>query len=178
MLQIVAGIAPDRFVRVKRLDIFDKGQQLALVLRLKRLSAQQRQAVDVAGCQTFKDLVANLLGEGRTIAKVPSHCIEAVGAVAAAARYKQAGAHALAVGNVTIFDRSVIHSGSPAGHPCPALYSVTQYLVCIGAYYPKTSTSIPVYPVQFKRDFRRAISILCDTSLCRVESTKIAKIYA
>ena len=107
----VAGVAPDGLVGVQRLYTFYKGQQGALVFRLQRLAPQQGQPVDVARLQTLQDLVAHLFGKGRTVVKIPRHGVEAVGAAAAAARNKQAGAHTLPVGNITIFNGSVIHNG-------------------------------------------------------------------
>ena len=105
----VARVTPDGLVGVQHLYIFNKGQQFALVFRLQRLAPQQRQAVDVARFQALQDLVANLLGEGCTIVEIPRHGIKTVGAAAAAARHKQTGAHTLAVGNVAVFYRCVIH---------------------------------------------------------------------
>lgn len=117
MLQIVAGVAPDRLVGVQHLYIFNKGQQLPLVLRLKRLAAQQRKPIDVTGGQTLQYFIANFLGKRRTVAEIPCHGIEAVRAVAAAAGNEQARAHALPVGNITIFNGCVIHGVLLRGHP-------------------------------------------------------------
>ena len=79
--------------------------------------AQQRKPIDVTGGQTLQYFIANFLGKRRTVAEIPCHGIEAVRAVAAAAGNEQARAHALPVGNITIFNGCVIHGVLLRGHP-------------------------------------------------------------
>mgnify|MGYP000853369271 CR=1 FL=1 len=77
---------------------------------------QQRKPIDVTGGQTLQYFIANFLGKRRTVAEIPCHGIEAVRAVAAAAGNEQARAHALPVGNITIFNGCVIHGVLLRGH--------------------------------------------------------------
>ena len=119
-LIMVAGIAPNGLLGEQYLYILYKGQQFPLVLRFQRLAPQQRKAVDVLRLQAFQDLVADLLGKRFAIMEIPRHRIETVGAVAPAAGDKQAGAHALAVGDVAVLDGCVIHTGQTPLVDCGA----------------------------------------------------------
>ena len=105
----VTGIAPDALIRVQRPEVADKGQQLSLVLRLKRLTAQQGDACNIVGLAGCKDLVAHSFVEGLTVPEIPCHLVEAARAVVPAARNKDAGAHPRPIGNVVILDCCVIH---------------------------------------------------------------------
>ena len=57
LLPGVAGIAPNALIRVQRPEVADKGQQFPLVLRLKRLTAQQGDACNIVGLAGCKDLI-------------------------------------------------------------------------------------------------------------------------
>ena len=109
LLPGVAGVAPDRFLRVKGFEILHKGHQLPLVLRLHRLAAQQGEARDIVRLAGGEHLVADGLVEGLAIAEIPCHLIEAAGAVVAAAGNEDAGADARPVGDVVIFNSRVVH---------------------------------------------------------------------
>ena len=106
----VAGIAPDGLVGIEHPHIVQEGHQRPLVLRLEGFPAQQRKPVDVLRGQAAQDLVAHRLVKGLAVVKIPGHGVEAVGAVPPAARDKQARADAFPVGDITVFDRCVIHS--------------------------------------------------------------------
>ena len=109
LLPGVAGIAPDALIRVQRPEVANKGQQFPLILRLKRLTAQQGDACNIVGLAGCKDLVAHGLVEGLTVPEIPCHLVEAARAVVPAARNKDAGAHPRPIGNVVILDCCVIH---------------------------------------------------------------------
>ena len=79
LLPGVAGVAPDRFLRVKGFEILHEGHQLPLVLRLHRLAAQQGEARDIVRLAGGEHLVADGLVEGLAIAEIPCHLIEAAG---------------------------------------------------------------------------------------------------
>ena len=100
LLPGVAGVAPDRFLRVKGFEILHEGHQLPLVLRLHRLAAQQGEARDIVRLAGGEHLVADGLVEGLAIAEIPCHLIEAAGAVVAAAGNEDAGADTRPVGDV------------------------------------------------------------------------------
>ena len=105
----VAGVAPDRFLRVKGFEILHEGHQLPLVLRLHWLAAQQGEARDIVRLAGGEYLVADGLVEGGTVAEVPCHLVEAAGAVVAAPGDEDAGANPRPVGDVIIFNGCVVH---------------------------------------------------------------------
>ena len=109
LLPSVAGIAPDRFVRVECLEVADEGQKLPLIFRLHRLAAQQGQARDVVRLAGSKDFIPDGFIKRFAVSKVPSDLIEAAGTMMAAARDEHAGTDAGAVCDVIIFDGCVIH---------------------------------------------------------------------
>ena len=84
-------------------------QQLPLVPRLKGLSAQHRQAVDKGLVQFGEDLRLRLAGELFAVVEIPRLGLEAVRAVVGAAGNEQGDAHALTVGDVAVFDLTVVH---------------------------------------------------------------------
>ena len=111
LLPGVAGVAPDRFMGVEGLEVPHKGQKLPLVLRLHGFAAQQAQPGDIVRLAGGEDFVADGLVEGLAVAEIPGYRIEAAGAVMAAPGNEDAGAHTGAVGDIVIFDGSIVHDG-------------------------------------------------------------------
>ena len=109
VLQPEAGEAPNVLVGVFIPHFAQEGQEVALVLRLKGLAAQHRQAADEGLVQLSEDLGLRLVGEFPAIAEIPGLGLEAVGAVVGAAGYEQRDADACSVGNIVFFQLSVIH---------------------------------------------------------------------
>ena len=64
LLPGVTGIAPDALIRVQRPEVADKGQQLPLILRLKRLTTQQGDACNIVGWQDAKISLRTALSKG------------------------------------------------------------------------------------------------------------------
>ena len=96
---------------VEGLEVPHKGQKLPLVLRLHGFAAQQAQPGDIVRLAGGEDFVADGLVEGLAVTEIPGHRIEAAGAVMAAPGNEDAGAHTGAVGDIVIFDGSVVHDG-------------------------------------------------------------------
>ena len=109
----VARVAPDIFVRKGRTHALQETRQHLLVLRLKRLAAQQRQPLNIVRLQGFQNGVLRFSGERLPIAEIPGHLVKTAPAVMTAAGYEKADADARSVGNIKIFYLSVIH------HPAP-----------------------------------------------------------
>ena len=109
LLPRIAGVAPNGLVRVEGFEIPDEGEKLPLVFRLHGLAAQKAQPGDVGGLAGGKDLVADGLVEGLAVAEIPCHLVEAAGAVVAAPGDEHTRPHAGAVGDVIVFNGSVIH---------------------------------------------------------------------
>ena len=62
-------------VSYTHLEVADKGQQLPLILRLKRLTAQQGDACKRVGLAGCKDLVAHSLVERLAVPEIPCRCV-------------------------------------------------------------------------------------------------------
>ena len=105
----IAGVAPNGLVRVEGFEIPDEGEKLPLVFRLHGLAAQKAQPGDVGGLAGGEDLVADGLVEGLAVAEIPCHLVEAAGAVVTAPGDEHTRPHAGAVGDVIVFNGSVIH---------------------------------------------------------------------
>ena len=71
------------------MDLSQERQQRTLVLRFKRVPAQQRQAIDVAGLQQPEQLFFCFPREGLSVTEIPGFRLEASGTMISAARYKQ-----------------------------------------------------------------------------------------
>ena len=109
-----AGEAPDGLVRIHLPDPPEKGHQGPLVLRFKGLAPQQCQAVDVDRGEQGEQIILRLGGKGLAVAEVPGLGLKAVLAVIGAARDEQGDPHSLAIGNVAVFDLTVVHDSPPA----------------------------------------------------------------
>ena len=105
----ITGVAPDRLLRILLLKPEDQRQKRPLVLRLHRLSAQQRQAGYIAFSTGIEDLLYCLVREFLSIIKIPCDLIKTAPAPVSAAGHKKARPHSGAVGNVAMFDIGVFH---------------------------------------------------------------------
>jgi hypothetical protein len=115
-----AGEGPDGLLRQRGAHVLQKGEQRALILRRERLAAEQRQSVDIV---RREQLAFRFGGKGFAVAKVPGLGLKAVFAAIGAAGDEKRHANTLAVGNVAVFDFSVVHEISPekkhkGGSPC------------------------------------------------------------
>ena len=115
-----AGEGPDGLLRQRGAHVLQKGEQRALILRRERLAAEQRQSVDIV---RREQLAFRFGGKGCAVAKVPGLGLKAVFAAIGAAGDEKRHANTLAVGNVAVFDFSVVHEISPekkhkGGSPC------------------------------------------------------------
>ena len=106
-----AAEAPDGLVGVRGPDPVQKGHQAPLVLRLEGFSSQQRQPVDIAGGEQVQERCLRLFREGLAVVKGPGLGLKAVFAVVGAAGDEQRHPDPFTVGDVTVFDLSVIHHG-------------------------------------------------------------------
>ena len=104
-----AGEGPDVFLRVGGPDPAQEGHQHPLVFRFEGFAAQERQAVDVAGGEQLQEVLLCFLREGLAVFKIPGLGLEAVFAVVGAAGDEQRHPDALAIGDVAVFDLTVIH---------------------------------------------------------------------
>ena len=127
VLEHIAGEAPDALLGEALLHALDERDQVALVLGLHRLAAEQREAVDVARLEALQDALLDLLCERLPRREVLRFLVEAPRAMQAAARHEQRRAHAFAVGDVAVFDLRKVHTAPlpntdvvPA--PCAASY--------------------------------------------------------
>lgn len=105
----IARVGPDVLLRISLFHPAQKGQQDALVLRLKGISAEQRQSADVVGLQQPQQLLLGLRRKGLAVIKRPGLRLKTPGAVIAAAGHEQADPHPQTVCDIAVFDRSVIH---------------------------------------------------------------------
>ena len=110
---------PDVLIRIALAHPVQKRHERALILRLERVAAEQRQAADKGLFQLVEDDLLGRRVKGLTVMKVPRLRLEAVVAVIRAAGDEQRHAHADAVGDVAGLDLTVIHSNSSqtAGAP-------------------------------------------------------------
>ena len=106
-----AGEGPDGLLRQRGAHVLQKGEQRALILRRERLAAEQRQSVDIV---RREQLAFRFGGKGFAVAKVPGLGLKAVLAVIGAAGDEQGDPHSLAIGNVAVFDLTVVHDSPPA----------------------------------------------------------------
>ena len=85
LLQLIAGVAPDVFLRIFFPDAAQHGQQCPLVFRFKGVSAQERQTAHIGLIQLGIDLLLRFLRKGPAVAEVPGFRLEAILTVVAAA---------------------------------------------------------------------------------------------
>ena len=104
-----ARISPDRLVRIPRAHPAQERYERALVARLERIAAEQRESRNKGLVQLGKDLGFRLRRKGLAVVEIPRLRLEAVEAVVCAAGDEQRDPHADAVGNVTFLDLTVIH---------------------------------------------------------------------
>ena len=112
LLQRKAGIAPHVLIGERRAHAPDERQKRALVVRLERLAAQERQPVYIARRERFYQLFFRLRREGLPVMEIPRFGLKAVLAVIGAAGNEQAHPHAQSVGDVGLFDVSVVHKAA------------------------------------------------------------------
>jgi len=84
-----------------------------LIGRFKRLAAQQCQTADIVRFQQFKKCFLRLRSEGLAVFKIPGLGLKAVFAAVGAAGDKQRHPDTLAVGDITVFDGTVMHVAVP-----------------------------------------------------------------
>ena len=100
---------PDRLLRQLTPHAAEKWQQRALIFRLERLAAEQRETVDIVGGEQADELVLRFARERLAVAEVPRLRLKAVFAVVRAAGDKQRHTHAKTVGDVAVFDLAIVH---------------------------------------------------------------------
>lgn len=109
ILKQVARVAPHHLPRIRFAHALDEINQCALVFRLHRLAAQKGQTINVFRCQALENLILHLRRKRLPRREIPLLGVETTRAPMTAPRNEQAGAHALAVGNIEVFDLRVIH---------------------------------------------------------------------
>ena len=62
---------PDRLLRQLTPHAAEKRQQCALIFRLERLAAEQRETVDIVGGEQADELILRLARKGLAVAEVP-----------------------------------------------------------------------------------------------------------
>ena len=110
-----AGEGPDGLARQSFADKTQKRQQPALIFGFERFAAKKRETVDIGGREHLQQSLLRFGGKGLTVVKRPGLRLEAVFAAVGAAGDEKRHADALAVGNVVVFDLSVVHRGPPIG---------------------------------------------------------------
>jgi len=109
VVETVAREAPDGLLRIPRTHLSQQRQQIPLVLRFKRLTAEDGQPADIGFVELGENLVRRRLREGLAVVEVPRLRLEAAGTVVAAAGDEERHPHADAVGDVAFFQFSVVH---------------------------------------------------------------------
>ena len=89
------------------------GESVRIPVDTKELDAEQREAVDIAGGEHRQERLLRFIREGLAVAEVPRLGLKAVFAVIGTPGDEQGDAHALSVGNVTVFDLTIVHDGIP-----------------------------------------------------------------
>ena len=110
-----AGKGPDGLARQPFAHAAQKGQQPALIFGFERFAAKKRETVDIGGREHLQQSLLRFGGKGLTVVKRPGLRLKAVFAAVGAAGDEKRHADALAVGNVAVFDLSVVHRGPPIG---------------------------------------------------------------
>jgi len=108
----ITGVAPDILVRIGLLDPPQKLRDLALVLRLERLSPQAGKSLDIVMIHGVYNKSFLFLRVGLAVTEVPGVRLKATGTAIATAGDKETDPHARAVGDVPILDISVVHMNS------------------------------------------------------------------
>ena len=110
-----AGEGPDGLARQSFAHAAQEGQQPALIFGFERFAAKKRETVDIGGREHLQQSLLRFGGKGLTVVKRPCLRLKAVFAAVGAAGDEKRHADALAVGNVAVFDLSVVHRGPPLG---------------------------------------------------------------
>ena len=119
-----------------------KRHERALILRLERVAAEQRQTSDEGLFQLVEDDLLGRRVKRLAVVKVPCLRLEAVVAVVRAAGDEQRHAHADAVGNVTGLDLTVIHSNSSQTAGAPLQTRPPGIFLCAPPYRCSTRSLI------------------------------------
>lgn len=90
VVETVAREAPDGLLRIPRTHLSQQRQQIPLVLRFKRLTAEDGQPADIGFVELGENLVRRRLREGLAVVEVPRLRLEAAGTVVAAAGDRRA----------------------------------------------------------------------------------------
>ena len=79
-----------------------------MIFGLERLAAEERETVDIGGREHLQQSLLRFGGKGLTVVERPGLRLKAVFAAVGAAGDEKRHADALAVGNVAVFDLSVV----------------------------------------------------------------------
>ena len=109
------GKGPNGLARQPFAHVAQEGQQPALIFGFERFAAKKRETVDIGGREHLQQSLLRFGGKGLTVVKRPGLRLEAVFAAVGAAGDEKRHADALAVGDVAVFDLSVVHRGPPIG---------------------------------------------------------------
>ena len=117
--QSVSRVSPYVLLRKLCPDPAQEKNQLPLVFRFERISAEKAESLNVIRGKGFQNPVCGFLCIPFPEGEVPGFFIEASGTVVSASGDKQRHPAAGPVGNIEVLDISVIHSSSmPAGFSC------------------------------------------------------------
>lgn len=108
--KIVAGIAPDRFIRVSRFELFQKWKQTLLVDEFQWLATKQSKTYNMIRLTEFNDRIDLFLRKRLTCVEIPGILIKTTFTVVCAAGYEQRGSNSGSVCDITPFDIHIIHN--------------------------------------------------------------------
>ena len=91
---------PNRFIGAFLAEAMQKRNKGSLVLRLKRLSAKEGQAIDIVRLAGYNDIILDLFCKGFTVSKIPRLGLKALLAMVCASRNKEDCAHTVPICNV------------------------------------------------------------------------------
>ena len=97
------------FVRISFFNAFYKRQKCPLIFGLKGFAAKEGKTVYIVGLKHFDYLVFGFLGKRLTKVKIPGFGLKTALTPVCAARNEKGDTHPFAIGNITIFDLSVMH---------------------------------------------------------------------
>ena len=108
--KIIAGIAPDRFIRVSSLELFQKWKQSLLIDEFQWFAAKQGKPYNMIRLTEFNDRINFFLSKRLTCVEIPGILIKTTLTVVCAAGYEQRGSDSGSVCNITPFDIHIIHN--------------------------------------------------------------------
>lgn len=104
---------PNRLIRVNFLHPLHKRKQSFLIGGFRGLAAQKGKPLDIIGRQQGDYMILGFLGEGLAVVEIPGMGLKAALAAIGTARNKKGHPHPVAVGNIAIFNFSVMQGLTP-----------------------------------------------------------------